>query len=163
LLVAEKKKIIMKFRRMAWIGFFFGVAVVSTAVLLAHRPPTTNCNDLSWLNGWLSPGGDVVFASKLVIQPWYARHHVIGVFVIPDQYRNTEYTATVIVRGVKDHFELSSRPTKSHQIVIANVSDRFVKHVHIQTRIALWFLLTGHFGDLRATCNWALVLTKKKP
>jgi len=131
---------------------------------MAGIPATrANCNDLSWLTGWLNSTDDVVLASKVVVQPWYARHHVFGVFVIPSQYRNVEYTAIVIVKGVKKHAKLSPRPTKEHGIVIASVSDRFVKHAHIHTRIALWFLLTGHFGDLRATCNWALVLTKKTP
>ncbi len=130
-----------------------------TILWLEDRPPTTNCNDQSWL----SSSDNVVFASKVVFEPWYGRHNVYGVFVIPAQYRDTEYSSTVIVRGVKEHATLSPRPTKEHGIIIPNVPDRFVKHAHIHTRVALWFLLTGHFGDLRATCNWALVFTNKKP
>lgn len=144
---------------MAWIGLASGIAIVPTIVWLAGRPPTTDCNDRSWLNS----SDNVIFASKVVAQPWYGRHHIYGVFVIPSQYRDKEYSATVMVRAVKEHFDLSPRPTKEHGIIIPNVPDRFVKHAHIHTTVALWFLLTGHFDDLRATCNWALVLTNKKP
>jgi hypothetical protein len=147
------------FRWMAWIGLILGIAMVPTIVWLEDRPPTTNCNDRSWLNS----SDNVIFASKVVFEPWYGRHNVYGVFVIPSQYRDTEDSATVMVRGVKEYADLSPRPTKEHGIIIPNVPDRFVKHAHIHTRVALWFLLTGHFGDLRATCNWALVFTKKKP
>lgn len=148
-----------RFRWIAWIGLILGIAMVPTLAWLADRPPTTNCNDRSWLNS----SDDVIFASKVVDTPWYGRHNVYGVFVIPTQYRDTGYSATVIVRGVKEHTVLSPRPTIEHGVIIANVPDRYVKHAHIHTRVALWFLLTGHFGDLRATCNWALVITKKRP
>jgi hypothetical protein len=143
---------------MAWIGLVFGIAVVPTIVWLAHRPPTTNCEDRSWLNS----ADNVVFASKVIVEPWYGRHNIYGVFVIPNQYRDREYSATVIVRGVAEHANLSPRPTKEHGIVIADVPDRLVKHAHIHSRVALWFLFTGHFGDIRNTCNWALVFADKK-
>ena len=147
------------FRGVACISLVFVIVMVPTTVWLAHRPPTTNCNDRSWLNS----SNNVVFATKLVITPWYGRHNVYGVFVIPSQYRDKEYSATVIVRGVKEHADLSLRPTREHGIIIADVPDRFVKHAHIHSRIAMWFLLPGHFGDLQSTCNWALVFTDKKP
>jgi len=147
------------FRRMAWIGLVFGVVIVLTAMWLANRPATTNCDDRSWLNS----SDNILFASQVVIQPWYGRHNVYGVFVIPSQYRDKEYSGTVIVRGVKEHAELSLSPTKGHGIIIPNVPDRFVRHAHIRSRVALWFFLTGHFGDLRATCNWALMFTDKEP
>jgi len=97
------------------------------------------------------------------MEPWYGRHNVYGVFVIPSQYRDREYSTTVIVRGVTEHADLSPRPTKEHGIIIAGVPDRYVKHAHMHSRTALWFLLTGHFGDIQSTCNWALVFTDKKP
>lgn len=125
---------------------------------LAERPPTTSCDDRSWLHS----GDTVVFASQVVIKPWYGRHHVYGVFVIPDEYRDKEYSGTMIVRGVEAQERLSARPTTEHGIIIAGVPDRFVRHAHVRSRIAWWFLLTGRFGDLQATCNWAVVLTDKK-
>ena len=145
------------FRRMALIGLVFVTVMVLTTVWLAHRPPTTNCNDRSWLNA-----SDSVFATRVVVEPWFGRHNVYGVFVIPSQYRDKDYSTTVIVRGVKEHSDLSPRLTREHGIIIAGVPDRYVRHSHIRSRIALWFLLTGHFGDIQSTCNWALVFTDKK-
>jgi hypothetical protein len=140
-------------------GLLFAVVMVPITIWLANRPPTTSCDDHSWL-----PSSDtVVFASQVVVKPWYGRHNVYGIFVIPAQYRDKEYSGTMIVRGVAEHENLSVRPTKEHGIIIAGVPDRFVRHSHIRSRVAWRFLLTGHFGDLRATCNWALVLTDKKP
>ena len=142
---------------MAVISLVFVTVMVAATVWLAHRPPTTNCNDRSWLNA-----SDFVFATRIVMEPWYGRHKVYGVFVIPSQYRDKDYSTTVIVRGVKEQAGLSPRPTREHGIIIAGVPDRYVKHAHIHSRTALWFLLTGHFGDLQSTCNWALVFTDKK-
>jgi hypothetical protein len=36
-----------------------------------------------------------------------------------------------------------------------------VVHAHIRTRLALWYLMIRRFGDLRATCNWAVALTSE--
>ena len=143
-------------RRMVSIGLVFVAVMVPTTVWLAHRPPTTNCNDRSWLSS-----NDYVLATKVVVEPWYGRHNVYGVFVIPDQFRDKDYSTAVVVRGVTEHTDLSPVPTREHGIIIAGVPDRYVKHSHIHSRIALWFLLTGHFGDIQSKCNWALVFTAK--
>jgi len=147
------------FRRMAWFCFIFVVVMVPSLWWLAHRPPTTSCDDRSWVNS----SGTVVYSSQVVIKPWYGRHNVYGIFVIPPEYRDKEYSGTMIVRGVEEHEDLSARLTREHGVIIAGVPDRYVRHAHLRSRIAWWFLLTGHFGDLRNTCNWALVLTDKKP
>jgi len=146
-------------RRMAWICLIFVVVMVPALWWLAHRPPTTSCDDRSWVNS----SDTVVYSSQVVIKPWYGRHNVYGIFVIPPEYRDKAYSGSMIVRGVEEHEDLSARPTKEHGVIIAGVPDRYVRHAHLRSRIAWWFLLTGHFGDLRATCNWALVLTDKKP
>ena len=32
---------------------------------------------------------------------------------------------------------------------------------YVPTRVALWFLLNGLFGDLRRPCNWTLVFVER--
>jgi hypothetical protein len=132
--------------------------MVALTAWLADRPPTTNCSDGSWLNS----NKHVILASKVVVHPWYGPHHVYGYFVIPAHYSDTGYSATVTVRGVKDPAALSEGSVNFHGDIVPTELGHYVKHAHVRTRVALWFLMTGHFGDLRATCNWALVFTKKK-
>jgi hypothetical protein len=38
-----------------------------------------------------------------------------------------------------------------------------VLFAQVPTRLALWFLVTGHFGDLAVRCNWVLVLPNDNP
>ena len=35
------------------------------------------------------------------------------------------------------------------------------KRVYLPTRTALWFLLTGRFGDLKMPCHWWLVIADR--
>jgi hypothetical protein len=142
-----------------------GVAVITmiaTIAWLANRPPSTSCGIFP------DSGGPVILASKVVLRPWLGHHHAYGIFLVPDQYRDPEYSATLTVLGMTDpanlrqHLvSLSDGSVKVHGETITTEPGRYVVHEHIRTRVALWLLVTGHFGDLRATCNWALALTSR--
>jgi hypothetical protein len=153
-------------RQRASIGLALAIAMIAMTTWLANRPPTVNCG-----GGGTSPdsNGHVILASKVVVRPWYGPHQVYGIFLIPDQYRAMRYAATVTVRGVRERaalseggvVRLSQSLVKVHGDTIMIEPGQYLMHAHIRTRTALWLLVTGHFGDLRATCNWAVVLTSK--
>jgi hypothetical protein len=128
---------------------------------LASRPPSTRC-------GIPDASGHVILASKVVLRPWLGPHHVYGIFLVPHQYRDAGYSATLTVLGMTDEASLrqplvplSGGSVKVHGEAITIEPGQYVVHEHIRTRVALRLLATGHFGDLRATCNWALALTSR--
>src|SRR5712691_8446329 len=78
-----------------------GVALVlaGTVAWLLNKPPTGDC-------GGEAPANHKVHeirATKVVVQPWLGKHHVYGIFTVPDRYKhNKNYAVTMAVRGF-DH------------------------------------------------------------
>ena len=78
-----------------------------------------------------------------------------------DQYkRHRLYTARLFLQGFTDEFPEGSpeggviydgRAKKGH----------YMKRVYLPTRTALWFLLTGRFGELKMPCHWWLVIADR--
>jgi hypothetical protein len=148
-------------RRGASIGLALAMTMIAMTTWLASRPPAANCSD-GTLPG---PNRHVILASKVVVHPWYGPHHAYGIFLIPDQYRDKRYSATVTVLGVREPTALpessvlpGGRSVNVHGDDIMIEPGQHVVHAHIRTRLAVWYLVTGQFGDLRATCNWAVAL-----
>lgn len=139
-----------------------GVALVlaATCVWLLNRPPTASC-------GAEAPAdqrGYKIQATKVVVRPWLGQHQVYGIFLVPSRYQdNKEYTVTMNVRGFNQYFTVYERSIKE------NVDDVFAKAGHylmrsyVPTRVALWFLINGQFGDLRHPCNWTLLFNERSP
>ena len=78
--------------------------------------------------------------------------------MVPDRYkyRHAPHPVRMIVRGADGH------PLSESSVKVSNDSPtvpigHYVVRATLQTRIAFWFVLTGHLGDLRTPCNWALV------
>jgi len=133
------------------------VLVLLAAVLaLVNAPSLNDCNPetpASSNKRWFR-------AIQAMAQPWRGPHHVYGVFSIPDQYgRDRLYTATLMIDGLTEEFPETSPEGRIY-------SDRaepghYIKRVYLPTRIAVWLLLTGRFGDLKMPCHWWLVITDR--
>jgi hypothetical protein len=151
-----------KLRRTALIGLAFGIAMIAMIAWLASRRPATNCGGGTFPDSH----GPVILASRVVLRPWYGPHHIYGIFLIPNQYRDTRFSPTVTVVGVTERSSLSEVSALGESSVNVHGDNikvepgHYLAHAHIRTRVALWLLVTGHFGDLRATCNWTLMLTR---
>jgi hypothetical protein len=154
-----------KRRRWASIGLALGIASIAMIMWLANRPPAANCS------GGTIPDSNahVILASRVVLRPWYGPHQSYGIFSIPNKYRDARYSAAVTIQGAG---ELAALSESSVRVVGNSVNvhgdnmmiepGHFVMHAHIRTRVAVWFLVTGHFGDLRATCHWAVTVTSNR-
>ena len=135
----------------------FGGIVFSAgalAVLLVNVPPLTNCR--------LEVPSDQkeyrVQARETVVQPWKGRHQVYGIFEIPEQYRYDHlYSVKLTIQGFETEFIAGSSEDADYHTGIVK-SGYYIKRVYVSTRAALWFLMTGRFGDLRTSCHWWLVL-----
>jgi len=124
------------------------------AVLLIRVPPITSCRSEIHNNSkeyWVP-------AIETVAQPWKGRHHVYGIFVIPEQYKYDHlYSAKLSIQGFETEFSAGSSEDEDPYAATARPG-YYVKRVYISTRTAVWFLFTGRFGDLRTACHWWLVL-----
>ena len=134
------------------------LALLATAIVLVYLPPLTDCSSEAPVVAkqyWFR-------ATQTVVQPWRGRSRTYGIFTVPDQYRRDRlYTARLMIDGFTEEFP----ETSPEGGVIDNgpaESGRYIKRVYLPTRTALWFLLTGRFGDLNTSCHWWLVIADRK-
>ena len=101
-------------------------------------------------------------AVRIVVQPWRGPHQVYGIFSVPVRYkRDRLYTAKLVIQG----FALEFSESSPEGGVIPNGQaepEHYMKRMYLPTRTALWFLLTGRFGDLRTPCHWWVVIADRK-
>jgi len=141
--------------RVRWI--IGAVAPVLLVVILVNMPPLTPCMS----NPAASDGQYWFPATRVVAEPWRGKHHVYGIFTIPERYKFDHlYTATLTIQGIDAEFQAGSPEDEDAQG--AQVETGFYnKRVYLSTRTALWFLVTGRFGNVRTSCHWWLSITEK--
>jgi len=139
---------------------FFSIlsALLATAIVLVNLPPLTACRSEAPVVAkqyWFR-------ATQAVVQPWRGRSRTYGIFTVPDQYRRDRlYTARLMIDGFTEEFP----ETSPEGGVIDNgraEPGHYIRRAYLPTRTALWFLLTGRFGDLKAPCHWWLVIADRK-
>jgi hypothetical protein len=137
----------------------FGIllALLATATVLFNMPPLTDCYSESPV-----VGKEYGFrATQTVVQPWQGQHHVYGTFSVPDQYRHDRlYTAILKIQGFSEELPDTS-PEGGDSYNGRAEPGHYIKRVYLPTRTALWFLLTGRFGDLKMPCHWWLVIADR--
>jgi hypothetical protein len=100
-------------------------------------------------------------ATEVVVQPWRGRHHVYGVFAVPVQYkRHRLYKATLMIQGLVEDLPESS-PEAGNLYRKPVDSQHYAMQIHLPSRMALWFLVTGRFGDLKSSCHWWLIIADR--
>jgi len=134
------------------------LALLATAIVLVNIPPLTDCRSVAPVAAsqyWFR-------ATQTVVQPWRGPHHVYGMFSIPVQYRRDPlYTARLVIQGFTEEFPETS-PEGGDIFNGPAESGHYIKRFYLPTRTALWFLLTGRFGDLKTSCHWWLVIADRK-
>ena len=130
------------------------LALLATAIVLVNMPPLTGCRSeapVAAKQYWLR-------ATQTVVEPWLGPHHVYGIFMVPDQYwRDRLYIARLMIQGFTEEFSETS-PEGGDTFNDRAEPGHYIKHAYLPTRTALWFLLTGRFGDLKLSCHWWLVI-----
>jgi hypothetical protein len=144
--------------KLRWqILFSILLALLATATVLVNMPPLTDCHSEAQV-----VGKEYGFrATQTVVQPWQGQHHVYGTFTVPDQYRGDRlYTARLKILGFTGVIPDSSPEGGDNDNGRAEPG-HYIKRVYLPTRIALWFIVTGRFGDLKMPCHWWLVIADR--
>jgi hypothetical protein len=138
----------------------FGIllALLATATILLNMPPLTDCCS----EAPVIVGQHWIRATQTVIQPWQGQHHVYGTFSLPDQYwRDRLYRARLKIQGFTEELPDTSPEGGDNDNGRAEPG-HYIKRVYLSTRTALWFLVTGRFGDLKMHCHWWLVIANRR-
>jgi hypothetical protein len=148
----------LKKSRAAWVVAVIAFALLATAIVLVNMPPLTGCRSeapVAAKQYWLR-------ATQTVVQPWRGQHHVYGIFSVHDKYkRDRLYVARLTIEGFMEEFSETS-PEGGDIFNGRAAAGHYIKRFYLPTRTALWFLLTGRFGDLKTTCHWWLVIADRK-
>lgn len=123
---------------------------------MLHKPATHDCVTE------YSTDGYHIHPRKVVIRPWFGRHHVFGVFMVPYVYRSGRtYSGVISVEGFLDELSPDSQPPVEHAEEMVAEPGHYLIRAYVPTRVAVWFLLKGQFGDLQMPCNWTFELKKR--
>lgn len=136
-----------------------GVALIVAATLwLVNRQPTLTCDVAE-----ASPDSRVheVVPSRIVVQPWLGPHHVYGIFVVPNRFMDRRYVATLAVHDFQARLIRNLRRDRAYVDPSLARPGHYLERAYVPTRVAVRFLLTGRFGDLRAPCQWQLVFYER--
>jgi hypothetical protein len=114
------------------------------------------CRDTSFLR----TGNETFHANPctVVVEPWRGRHHVYGVFMLPNEHQ-LNYPIMLTVKGA------GSYRKEAHMVKI-NIegypvrSGHYLLQVNLKTRVALWMILRGLAYQLRQSPNWTLSYTQ---
>jgi len=134
-----------------------GFALLMTAMVwLNNKPPATPCPAEPKMNSKLPE----IQAMKVVVQPWTGPHQVYGIFMVPIRYKDDRlYSTRVRVQGFDGRL---TGPEPEYLDTVAANPGYYLKRAYVPTRLALWFFVSGMFGDLRTPCNWTLVIVERR-
>jgi hypothetical protein len=125
---------------------------------LSEKKPITNCE---WSGFTDSPEKLYTHAEKVVVEPWKGRHHVYGIFMIPDGYLNDRmFVVTADSSEVHCGIFVSGNDT--------NIEDVYAKPGYyvmkgmLNTRTGFSLILQGHGDSLNKLTNWRVGYSKAK-
>ncbi|MBD2560773.1 MULTISPECIES: hypothetical protein [Nostoc] len=102
-----------------------------------------------------------VHATKVIVQPWRGRHHVYGIFMIPDEYKQAPFFV-LTVQGAGSYCSKQFGHKKNFNGVFAKPGTYLVRKF-IRTRTALRLILQGLYFQINDKKNWTLTFPELKP
>ena len=102
-----------------------------------------------------------VVPARIVVRPWLGPHHVYGIFVVPNRFMDRRYVATLAVHDFQSRLIRNLRRDKAYVDPSLAQPGHYLERAYVPTRVAVRFLLTGRFDDLRTPCQWQLVFYDK--
>lgn len=131
-------------------GCFLGVILG-----LINVPPRVGCS----IEQSLGVRVYQVQAISIQVEPWKGLHHVYGFFRVPEYFsRDRRYVAKLLIQGFSQ--ELLLGKIGNLEVVGGTLArdEQYVNKAYFPTRMALWYLVTGRFGDLTESCHWWLIV-----
>jgi hypothetical protein len=139
----------MLIRRIAAGGF---ALTAGLTFWLATREPTASCAS----GAPASANVHEIEPARIVVRPWLGPHHVYGIFVVPNQFRDRKYAVTLAVRDFSEPVIRNLKRDQPYVDPALSTPGHYLERAYVPTRVALRFLVSGRFGDLRTACQWQL-------
>jgi hypothetical protein len=126
--------------------------VICMIAWLANRQPTAACGSSALSDSSVHE----IQPARVVVHPWLGRHHVYGIFVVPNQFRDRRYSAILAVHDFQAPLIRNLKRDRPYVDPTLSRPGHYLERAYVPTRVALRFLVSGRFGDLRTPCEWQL-------
>ncbi|MBW4510985.1 MAG: hypothetical protein KME64_31385 [Scytonematopsis contorta HA4267-MV1] len=125
---------------------------------LSEKKPITNCE---WSGFSDSTEKVYINAAKVVVEPWKGRHHVYGIFMIPDGYLN-DRMFVVTANNAEVHCGIFVSGDSTNIENVYAKPGYYVMKGMLNTRTGLSLILQGHGDSLNQLDNWRVGYSKAK-
>lgn len=95
-----------------------------------------------------------IHATKVVVEPWLGEHHVYGIFIVPDRYKETPFFI-LTVKGVGSACEKPFGTLENIDGIFAMPGTHIIRD-YIRTRTAIRLIVKGLYNQLNDKYNWTL-------
>ena len=112
----------------------------------------TNCNAVPFLTSKTQKFQ--VHASKVIVEPWLGEHHVYGIFMVPDEYKESPFFI-LTVKHLGSFCEKPFGNSEYYDDVLAEPGTHLIRD-YIRTRLAVRLILQGLYFQLNDKSNWSL-------
>ena len=102
-----------------------------------------------------------VHATKVIVQPWRGRHHVYGIFMIPDEYKQAPFFV-LTVQGAGSYCSKQFGYKQNFDDIFPEPGTYLVKKP-IRTRKTLRLILQGFYSQVNDKNNWTLTFPDAMP
>ncbi len=125
----------------------------------SERSPITSCRE--W--GFFSSKSEKYYThpEKIVVKPWDGQHHVYGLFMIPDGYRNDFFFTLTIDKTEVNCGVFKSAGMKFTESINVKPGYYLIKGF-LNTRIALQLIIQGKGDQLKQPQNWKVGYVNKE-
>jgi len=91
---------------------------------------------------------------KVIVKPWWGRHHVYAIFVLPSESK-ASYLLMVTIQG-STYCGWASTVGNLYYGIYAKPGERIVVG-RLRTRTAVWLIVLGFIDQLKESHNWTLI------
>jgi len=149
-----------KFSFMAVIALAIGSIFILTQTTASQTSPSEIDPSLCPMTDKLSKSNSLRFHSiKIVAKPWRGEHNVYALFAIPLQYKDSGYRYKLLVKGSNTAWGVT--PANERLYGLTAPEGHFLVIGFFRTRLALLYLASGRFGDLKDPCSWTVHISPR--
>lgn len=92
---------------------------------------------------------------KVIVKPWWGRHHVYAIFVLPAQSKASNLLM-VTIQGSGTYCGRAFNAGNVYHGVYAKPGERILVG-RLRTRTAVWLIVRGFIDQLKQPRNWTLI------
>lgn len=142
----------MRNRQLVYFFFSLALVIIIGVARFLDKLPNFPCEKSGFMVSQITKS--YIYPEKVVVRPWFRRHHVYAVFMLPNNYVYDRFI-TVNLPVNQTFCGITINPSETLDEIHAKPGHYLVKG-YLQTRTAIKFIFAGKMNDLKKVNNWQL-------